>query len=113
MPKVNMPDSRFLNPEEWKKVLKNAKTPIEKELVFLTAPIEAKNPEMLQATVYNKLIGEKELCEYKSKFREFFDAYTQNTDGWVGMKIEPVMPSKETNYFTRFIIPEIEPEEVK
>lgn len=103
MPTIEMPNSRFLQISDWKKVKKLAKTPKENVAVIREPPIEAKgNSEMLEVEVYNEIIGDKTIYDFKNKFSDFFEQFGNNTDAWIGKMLVPIIPDKASNFFVRY-----------
>lgn len=98
MPKVELPTSKYLQIADMKKLQ-------EKERVckIVEAPTESStNKEMLRCIVFNDIIGEKEIYDFKNKFRDFFEAFGDNTDVWVDKLLVPILPEKESLFFVRF-----------
>jgi hypothetical protein len=112
--KVSKPKSRFLNVPEWKDVLKKAKTADDKLLVINGEATEAQaNNEMLEVPVTNPLTGDKVLYDYKSKFADLYEAHNEETNDWIGIKLVPVVPEKQSNFFVKFEIADVKTENVK
>lgn len=112
--KVSKPKSRFLNVPEWKDVLKKATTADDKVLVITSEAREADaNSEMLEVPVHNRLTGDKMLYDYKSKFADLFEAHNDDTADWIGVKLVPVVPEKQSNFFVKFEIADVKTENVE
>jgi len=103
MAQMKLPTSRYLQLEEVKKVEKEAKTDIEKVFVIVAVNESSTNEEMLSLTVNNRLLGEKQLYDYKNKFRDFFDSYGIDSEAWIGKLLIPVLPTKaDTLFFAKY-----------
>lgn len=103
MAKIAPPKSKFLQVADWKKALIRAKTEAEKVWIILDEAHESNtNPEMIACQVHNDILGDKEIYDYKNKFQNFFEAYGDDTNAWIGKMLVPVVPEKESLFFVRF-----------
>ena len=103
MPTVSLPTSKYLQVADLKTMKEE-----ERICVIIKAPTESNtNTEMLQMTVHNERLGDKEIYDFKNKFRDFFDAHGNNTDNWIGIKLLPILPEKNSFFFASYEIPDV------